>query len=165
MSWEVLWDRLTLSTFSKVNKTVTFCWPPPPSSGDQNQHFSRHFLVKSTPCREYFNTLITLYHTPSGAAKSGAAILWFGVVSHISAGLCYCGPHWKINIFLEKKGEHFGLNPPSFVTVLFTFENVENVGRSLRYRGLYGLWHAAKTDRENKIHQNNIWVVHIRRLY
>ena len=33
--------------------------------------------------------------------------------------------------FLEEKGEHFALTPPPPVTVLFTFENVENVGRSL----------------------------------
>ena len=34
----------------------------------------------------------------------------------------------------------------------------------LRYRELFGLWHAAKSDHENQIHQNYILVVQ-QRLY
>ena len=39
--------------------------------------------------------------------------------------------HTKKSTFLETKGDHFALNPPPPVTVLFTFENVENVGLPL----------------------------------
>ena len=73
-----------------ATKNVNF---GPTKSLDLARMSQGHFLVKSNPCQEYFHTLINLYHTPSGGAKSGADILLFGVVSHISASLCYCGLH------------------------------------------------------------------------